>query len=44
MNQHNCKPPQCEYSTRWKKCVKPNGYNEALAWCKRNNIEFCLML
>lgn len=35
----NCKAPQCEYSKRWKKCVKPNAYNEALAWCKRNRID-----
>jgi len=34
----SCKPPQCEYSQRWKKCVKPNPYIEALSWCKRNNI------
>jgi hypothetical protein len=35
----NCKAPQCEYSKRWKKCVKPNAYIEALAWCKRNKID-----
>jgi hypothetical protein len=35
----DCKAPQCEYSKRWKKCVKPNAYNEALAWCKRNKID-----
>jgi hypothetical protein len=33
-----CKAPTCEFSKRWNKCVKPNAYNEALAWCKRNNI------
>lgn len=38
--QNNCKAPQCEFSQRWKKCVKPNAYNEALAWCKRNKIAF----
>ena len=37
--QHNCKPPECQYSDRWKKCVKPNAYNEALAWCKRNKVD-----
>jgi len=36
---HNCKAPTCEYSKRWKKCVRPNAYNEALAWCKRNGID-----
>lgn len=35
----SCKAPTCEFSTRWKKCVRPNAYNEALAWCKRNDID-----
>lgn len=38
--QENCKAPHCEYSQRWKKCVKPNAYNETLAWCKRNKINY----
>ena len=33
-----CKDPKCEFSRRWGKCVQPNSYIEALAWCKRNNI------
>jgi hypothetical protein len=37
--QKSCHAPTCEYSKRWAKCVKPNAYNEALAWCKRNGIE-----
>jgi hypothetical protein len=36
----NCKAPTCHYSDAKKKCVKPNPYFEALAWCKRNNITF----
>jgi hypothetical protein len=35
---NSCKAPTCEYSKRWKKCVKPNCYIEALAWCKRQRI------
>ncbi len=35
----SCKAPTCEYSNRWKKCTRPNAYNEALAWCKRNDID-----
>jgi hypothetical protein len=33
-----CKPPKCKYNFLKKKCVKPNPYFEALAWCKRNSI------
>ena len=35
---NSCKAPQCEYSQRWGKCVRPNCYIEAMSWCKRNNI------
>lgn len=35
----SCKAPTCEFSKRWKKCIRPNAYNEALAWCKRNDID-----
>lgn len=35
---NSCKAPQCEFSKRWKKCVKPNPYIEAMSWCKRNRI------
>jgi len=33
-----CKPPKCKYMADDDKCVKPNAYIEALAWCNRNNI------
>lgn len=33
-----CKSPICKYNLSKKKCVKPNPYFEALAWCKRNSI------
>lgn len=33
-----CKPPKCKYMAKEDKCVKPNAYLEALAWCKRKNI------
>ncbi|WP_396189520.1 protein kinase [Flavobacterium sp.] len=35
----NCKDPICVYSDKKKKCVKPNPYFEALAWCKRQGID-----
>lgn len=34
----DCKPPKCQYSEAKDKCVQPNPYLEALAWCKRNDI------
>ena len=37
-SSRNCKAPTCSYSETKRKCVKPNPYFEALAWCKRNNI------
>ncbi len=35
-----CKDPKCAFSSRWQKCVEPNPYIEAVAWCKRNKIDF----
>jgi hypothetical protein len=35
----NCKEPKCVYSKKYKKCVLPNPYIEALSECKRNNIK-----
>lgn len=37
-SSRNCKAPTCSYSETKRKCVKPNPYFEALAWCKRNGI------
>ena len=39
MDHTSCKPPKCEYSKRWNKCVLPNAYNEKMAWCKRKQID-----
>jgi hypothetical protein len=38
-NKMNCKTPNCVYSNKYKKCVLPNPYTEALAECKRKNIK-----
>jgi co-chaperonin GroES (HSP10) len=35
----NCKTPNCVYSNKYKKCILPNPYVEALAECKRKNIK-----
>ena len=35
---NNCKEPKCVYSDRFKKCILPNSYIEAIADCKRKNI------
>jgi len=35
----NCKTPNCVYSIKYKKCILPNPYVEALAECKRKNIK-----
>jgi hypothetical protein len=35
----SCVDPKCHYSEHYKKCIKPNSYIEAIAWCKRNNID-----
>ena len=34
----DCKYPKCKYSENTGKCIKPNGYIELMAWCKRNNV------
>jgi hypothetical protein len=37
---NDCSEPNCQHSEKRKKCIKPNPYIEALAYCKRNNIPF----
>jgi tRNA A-37 threonylcarbamoyl transferase component Bud32 len=33
-----CKPPKCKFDEKANKCIKPNAYIEALAWCTRNGM------